>query len=77
MDLVDGDTIAAFIAPGGPSQQTARVWFQRLAEALALVHDLGVAHRDIKPANIVVGTPVVLVDFGCSDALQKRLTVAG
>ena len=79
MDLVDGDTIAGFIRPGGLDAQIARTWFRRLAEALALIHELGVAHRDIKPANIVVGADgPVLVDFGVARTLsEKRLTVAG
>jgi serine/threonine protein kinase len=79
MDLVDGETVATFIRPGGLEPRTARRWFLRLADALARVHELGIAHRDIKPSNIVVGDQgPILVDFGVARTLsEKRLTVAG
>jgi serine/threonine protein kinase len=45
---------------------------QKIADALAAAHDMGVLHRDIKPANILVkryGT-VALSDFGLAALME-------
>ncbi|WP_245765349.1 serine/threonine-protein kinase [Nonomuraea jiangxiensis] len=50
-----------------------------VAEALAVVHSVGVIHRDLKPGNVLIldGEPV-LIDFGIAQAVDAtRLTQTG
>ena len=64
MELCPGGSLADRRAPM-PPREVAEIG-QKIADALAAAHDLGVLHRDIKPANILVkryGT-VGLADFG-------------
>jgi hypothetical protein len=64
MELCPGGSLADGRAPM-PPREVAEIG-QKIADALAAAHDLGVLHRDIKPANILVkryGT-VGLADFG-------------
>jgi hypothetical protein len=67
------------LCPGGslaergpqPPREVAEIG-QKIADALAAAHDLGVLHRDIKPANILVkryGT-VGLSDFGLAALME-------
>ncbi|WP_112135208.1 serine/threonine protein kinase [Glycomyces dulcitolivorans] len=48
----------------------------KIADALALVHQQGLAHRDIKPENILLnGDQILLADFGlCISIEDARLT---
>ena len=48
------------------SMPVARYFFKQIAEALAQVHDNGMAHRDIKGENILLDSDynVKLIDFG-------------
>jgi eukaryotic-like serine/threonine-protein kinase len=66
MELVEGETLAARIAPGPvPPPEAIRIATQ-IAAALDAAHERGIVHRDLKPANIVV-TPngdVKVLDFG-------------
>src|SRR5206468_11092141 len=40
-----------------------------LAEAVAAIHDAGIAHRDLKPSNVILGsTGPKVIDFGIARA---------
>ena len=66
MEFVDGTTLAQSLQRGplgGP--ETARLG-ERLADALAYVHERGIVHRDVKPSNILLSNSggAWLGDFG-------------
>jgi hypothetical protein len=70
MELCPGGSLADRRGPQ-PAGEVAEVG-QKIADALAAAHDLGVLHRDIKPANILVkryGT-VGLADFGLAALME-------
>jgi Protein kinase domain/WD40-like Beta Propeller Repeat len=66
LELVDGQTLADWIARGRlPLQKTIDI-AQQIADALDAAHEKGIVHRDLKPANIKI-TPqgvVKVLDFG-------------
>ena len=74
LELVEGPTVADFVARGPvPLADALRVAGQ-IASALQAAHGAGVVHRDLKPANVKVredGTVKVL-DFGLAKALAPE-----
>ncbi|KAL6778737.1 hypothetical protein ACKKBF_B04850 [Auxenochlorella protothecoides x Auxenochlorella symbiontica] len=44
----------------------ARAAFHGMAKGLAELHRLGIVHGDLKPENVLLGSRVMLTDFGCS-----------
>jgi len=70
MELCPGGSLADRPGPL-PTREVAEIG-QKIGDALAAAHDLGVLHRDIKPANILVkryGT-VALADFGLAALME-------
>src|SRR5919198_1495054 len=66
MELVEGQDLAALIAPGGlPLLQVLELAIP-IADALVAAHAKGVVHRDLKPANVRVTREgrVKVLDFG-------------
>jgi serine/threonine protein kinase len=63
------------------SEHEAVGYLERIAAALAAVHEQGILHRDLKPPNIMLRDDgqVVLIDFGISKQLEHgtRSTAAG
>lgn len=70
MDYVPGISLESHIKIYGPlEEESARLIFYRLSQALDYAHDQGIFHRDIKPSNIILfetesGIDLRLIDFG-------------
>ncbi|MBX2805327.1 MAG: serine/threonine protein kinase [Hyphomicrobiales bacterium] len=70
MDFLRGQTLGHWLYERGgtlPQRDILEI-LDPLTDALALVHDNGLAHRDIKPDNIFMheGKTPVLIDFGAA-----------
>ena len=80
LDLVDGPTLAARLASGGPVPPAAAAEVgAQVADALAYVHDQGVVHRDVTPANVLCSPDgrALLADFGIARLIDtSRVTAA-
>ncbi|MFE1440893.1 serine/threonine-protein kinase [Streptomyces sp. NPDC058739] len=65
-----GPSLTAAVAGGGPlPEPTVRALGAGLAEALTVVHGLGLVHRDVKPSNVLLTLDgPLLIDFGIARA---------
>jgi serine/threonine protein kinase len=72
MQLVDGETLAEWIARGPVPLEEALGIARGIAEALEAAHSKGIIHRDLKPANVKVDGKgqVRVLDFGLAKALE-------
>ena len=80
MELVEGDTLRAFMNKGILSVEKAIDTIMQASEGLAAAHEKGIVHRDIKPENILVTTKshVKITDFGLAKIKgATKLTKSG
>ncbi|WP_066465587.1 serine/threonine-protein kinase [Sanguibacter suarezii] len=78
--LVDGPTLEAEIADGGPLDAVDLFELaDQLRDALEAVHAAGVIHRDLKPGNVLISDAgPVLIDFGIAHGMEDaRVTSVG
>jgi serine/threonine-protein kinase len=74
MELVEGPTLAQWIAQRGPLPlQVVLPIVEQIAKALDYAHARGVIHRDVKPGNVLLSPDgatwcVKVVDFGIARA---------
>ncbi|MCL6472598.1 MAG: protein kinase [Firmicutes bacterium] len=68
MEFIDGITLKDEMQEHGGSldEKRVRVVFEKLADALEAVHEVGIFHLDLKPSNVLISRDgrVILIDFG-------------
>jgi serine/threonine protein kinase len=64
MEWVEGLTLLDLIEQDAVSPEEAFIWTEKLAGAIAALHEHGLLHLDIKPENVILrGSEPVLLDF--------------
>ncbi len=79
MELVEGQSLAALVTPGGlPVAQLLDLVIP-LADALVAAHEKGVVHRDLKPGNVMLARDgrVKVLDFGLAKLSHADSGLAG
>ncbi|HVV49299.1 MAG TPA: protein kinase [Polyangia bacterium] len=66
MELVDGQTLAAWLVEKPRTWREVRDLFAAAGEGLLAAHEAGLVHRDFKPQNVMVGRDGAarVLDFG-------------
>lgn len=81
MGLVEGESLAKWIAEGPLPPRVAADLVLRVTEAIEYAHGKGVIHRDLKPANILLdkASQPKVTDFGLAKRVQadSHLTASG
>ncbi|KAJ6498736.1 kinase-like domain-containing protein [Mycena sanguinolenta] len=77
LELVEGGDLLDFIlSRNGLTEDLAKHITYQLCQALAYIHEKGIAHRDLKPENVLLTTddpPIVKVaDFGLAKIVDEQ-----
>src|SRR4051812_46680346 len=77
MELVEGETIAAWLKRELFPVPTALVYAAQILAAVAQAHEKGIIHRDLKPGNIMIAkSGIKVLDFGLAKSGEDE-TVTG
>ncbi len=73
MELIDGPTLADWIAQQPIPLDEALAIASQIADALEAAHEKGIVHRDLKPANVKVRPDgaVKVLDFGLAKVVAE------
>ncbi len=84
MELVEGETLARWLAAGPRAVPEILSLFAQAGRGLQAAHQAGIVHRDFKPQNVMLGRDGAarVMDFGLAASAEPspdepRLTVAG
>ena len=76
MEFVDGESLATILGRRRLEIDEVLGLRDRLAEGLAVAHDMGIIHRDISPENIILPDGRVerakLIDFGIAKSTDAN-----
>jgi serine/threonine protein kinase len=74
MELVEGQSLADLVTPGGLDLDRVLDVAIAIADALTAAHEKRIVHRDLKPANVMVTREgrVKVLDFGLAKPHQRR-----
>jgi len=77
MELVDGQSLRAWLAAEPRSPRRVVEVAAQLADALAVAHEHGIVHRDLKPENVMVTRLgfVKVLDFGLVKLVSRPIPV--
>ena len=76
--VVEGETLAEYIARGPIPLDEALAFFIQIVDGLEAAHDKGIVHRDLKPANIKIRLDgkIKILDFGLAKAFAREQDAA-
>ncbi len=79
MELVDGPSLAAWLAASPRSWETVLRVFLQAGRGVAAAHGVDLVHRDFKPANVLIGGDgrVRVADFGLARPSAAPLAEPG
>jgi len=78
MELLEGETMAAWLGRGRPDVAEARRLLLQVCEALEAAHREGIIHRDLKPENLWIARPkhgepfMKVLDFGIAKLIAPE-----